>query len=73
MVRSPSPLDCLIASHLFILLHSPDLNDLNPLRLAVKKDKALVSYVERVMQELDGRRPSGGEKVKDQVMEEKDR
>lgn len=56
ILSQPSPLDCLIVSHLYTILYSLDLNDLNPLRRSVKNSNNLMRYVERVMGELDGRR-----------------
>ncbi|KAL7410930.1 hypothetical protein BDY24DRAFT_150898 [Mrakia frigida] len=52
----PTPLDCLIVSHLFVALNA--LNPANPLRRAIEADKVLKDYVERLLKKLS---PSLGE------------
>ncbi|CDZ98797.1 hypothetical protein [Phaffia rhodozyma] len=48
---TPTPLDCLVVSHLFLILHT--LPTSNPLRRAIDADEPLKRYVERFFQKVD--------------------
>lgn len=48
--RSPTPLDCLIVSHLFVILHA--LKPTHPMRRAIETDSLLKDYIERMMAPL---------------------
>ena len=54
LTSSPTPLDCLIISHLFIALTT--LDPTNPLRRAIEADKVLRDYADRLIKRLDATR-----------------